>query len=216
MEYTLAKLLTVNAVSAALITGFLIAAKRLKFGRRIEIAVGAFGLLGWLYMQWWFWNRPDFDPSNHYPLHVCDFSSGLVVLAMIWPARALRSLIYFLAPSALLAFILPTGTADLGDLAFWLFWAGHIAIIGMFPYEVWVRGFRPAKRDYLFAVGFATIYFIIMFVLGWQMEWNYAYVGKKGPPFHMGGWPWHAPIMFALVNVAFYLLYIAGRQKHAG
>jgi len=213
MEYTLTKLLAVNAVSLTLVGGFLFAARRFGFGRKIEVAVGFLGLLGWLYMQYWFWNRPDFDPSNHYPLHVCDFTSGLAVLSMLWPARWLRALIYFFAPSAILAFVTPTGTADLNDFAFWLFWGGHIAIVGMFAYEIFIRGFRPTKRDYLFAAGFAAVYFVTMFFLDWQLGWNYAYVGKEGPPFPMGGWPWHAPLMFLLANVLLLLLWLGGRRR---
>lgn len=213
MNYSPEKLIMVNLASGALVGTFLYLAKRLGVDRRLEIGLGAIGLVGWVYMQWWYWTRTDFDPANHYPLHVCDFTSGLAVLSMLWPARWLRTLIYFLAPSAILAFLTPTGTADLGDLAFWLFWGGHIAIIGMFAYEVLIRGFRPKRRDYLFAVGFATVYFVAMFLLDWRQGWNYAYVGEEGPPFPLGGWPWHAPVMFALANIFFYILWLLGRDR---
>lgn len=215
MEYTLPKLLAVNVISFMLITAFVVAAKRLRFGRRTEVAMGLLGLVSWLCMQWWSWHRPDFDPTNHYPLHVCDVSSGLAVLAMLWPARGLRSLVYFVAPSAILAFIIPTGTADPGDVAFWVFWGSHIMILGMFAYEVWFRGFRPTKRDLRFAAGIACIYFVCIFLLDWQLGWNYAYVGKEGPPFPMGGWPWHAVVMYALANLTIWLLWVVGRERRS-
>ena len=212
MEYTLTKLLAVNAVSFALVAAFLVAARQLKWGRRTEIALGIIAVAGWCYMQYWYVTRPDFKPTDDYPLHVCDFSAAFAALSLLLAWRPMKTLLYFTAPFAVMAFITPTTEAYPNETAFWLFWIGHACILGLMAYIVWIRGYRPARRDFQFAILVGTIYFLAMFGCNWAFDFNYAYVGKKGPPFPLGGWPWHGLVIYIIMLLVFLFLWKVGSR----
>lgn len=212
MEYTLSKLLAVNGLSLVLVVGFLFAARTLNWGRRTEIALGVLAVAGWCYMQYWYLTRPDFKPTDDYPLHVCDFSAAFAAFSLLFSWRWLRTLLYFTAPFAVMAFITPTTEAYPNETAFWLFWIGHACILGLMAYMVWIRSYRPTTRDYRLAVVVGSAYVLAMFGCDWAFDWNYAYVGKTGPPFFLGGWPWHGLVIYAIMNLVFTLLWLAGRR----
>lgn len=215
MAYSLGQLALVNAVSAGIIGASLWAVHRFGRSRNAEWRLGVFGLVAWAILQVWYWTRPDFDPAKHHPLHACDISSLVTGFALLLPPghwqRRARTLVYFLAPFGFLAFVIPTGPVpELANPEFWMFWGYHIWIVLGFGIVVWIADYRPSRPDYLFVVGFAMVYFAVMWALGWRLGWNYGYLGPEGPPFFLGGWPWHAPVMLVIANIALFGLWRLG------
>jgi len=153
-----------------------------------------------------------FDYQTALPLHICDLGMFMVPGALLLRWRWLRAMGYFwgLGLSSL-SFIYPDLHFGPADFQFWVFWAGHAAIIGPALYDISARGFRPHWRDWWFAVKFSIVYVAIMFPIDAFLHLNYGYVGKMqaGPPSPLdalGPWPWRVPIMFALAMVVMFLL----------
>jgi hypothetical integral membrane protein (TIGR02206 family) len=161
-----------------------------------------------------------FDYRTALPLHICDFVMFIAPLALILKYRPLRAIAYFwgLGLSSL-AFIYPDLQYGPADFQFWVFWAGHLAILGPALYDVTARGFRPHAHDYRFAVIFSTIYLAIIFPIDARFHLNYGYVGRtfkgqRSPFDYLGPWPWRVPVMYVLAMLMMFLLYIPWAMFH--
>ena len=110
-----------------------------------------------------------------------------------------------------LSFVYPDLHFGPADFQFWVFWAGHAAIIGPAIYDISARGFRPHWADWLFAVKFSIVYVAIIFPVDAFFHLNYGYVGKsyqggRSPIDSVGPWPWRVPFMFICAMVIMVLL----------
>lgn len=166
-----------------------------------------------------FWLTPAyFDWKLTLPLHWCDIAGLVGPIALLWPKRALRALLYFwvfgLSTQAL---VQPTVREPTVTLKFVLFWLTHGTIVWCAVYDLAVRGFRPTWRDWRTAVLVSLGYMVFIATVDGLMGWRYAFVGPdyEGQPAILdffGPWPMRLiPMVFA-VAAMYTLLWWLGRQ----
>ena len=153
-----------------------------------------------------------YDPTWSLPLHVCDFAILAVPVALATNWRPARALAYFwgigLSSQGFFTPDLRDGPARLG---FWLFWTAHYVVVGGPVYDVAGRGYRPAWRDWLFAVAASVVYAIVILPFDVWFNLNYGYIGpsKPGQPSLvdvLGPWPRRVVVMWVLAVVVMTLL----------
>jgi len=152
-----------------------------------------------------YWLLPaNFDLNYSLPLQLCDLAAFVAPIALLTQRRELRTLLYFWGIGlSTQAFFTPIVTTGLASLHFWLFWIGHVVIVGSAIYDVAVRGYRPSVRDLAFASAFSVVLTLAMVGLNIAMGSNYLYVGDSSPENptlvdKLGPWPWRIPPMMAL------------------
>src|SRR5579872_6970138 len=132
--------------------------------KRLDRAIGWVALAAACFVQIATLLPSRFDYRTALPLHICDFGMFIVPGALLLRWRSLRAMAYFwgLGLSSI-SFIYPDLHFGPADFQFWVFWAGHAAIIGPAIYDISARGFRPHWGDWLFAVKFSIVYVAIIF-----------------------------------------------------
>lgn len=147
------------------------------------------------------------------PLQLCDLAAFVAAFAMLTQRRWLRTLLYFwgfgLSTQAFATPIIHEGAAS---LRFWMFWIGHVAIVGSAVYDVLVGGYRPAWRDVVVAMGLTVAWGAVVFTLNVAAGTNYGYIGDTTPENativdKLGPWPGRVAIMGCIVLVDFLLLW---------
>jgi len=147
------------------------------------------------------------------PLQLCDLAAFVAAGAMLTPARWLRTLLYFWGIGlSTQAFATPIIHDGLGTLRFWMFWIGHVAIVGSAVYDIVVGGYRPGRRDLLTAIALTAAYAAVVFILDIIAGTNYGYLGNTRPDNptiidRLGPWPGRVAIIAAIVLADFVLLW---------
>lgn len=182
--------------------------------RIMDKSLGWLGLAAALFVQATTLWPTRFDYRTALPLHICDIVMFVAPAALVWRWRRLRAIAYFwgLGLSSL-SFVWPDLRFGPGDFQFWVFWAGHVTIVGTALYDITARGFRPNWHDWRFAVWSGLVYVAVMFPLDALLHVNYGYVGRtyqgQQSPFDLlGPWPWRVPMMFMMANVVMLLLFV--------
>jgi len=208
MSYTLTRVVQIDALCLLGVGLVLLLLHRWRPSRTVEQGIGLVALLLWLGMQFWYMTRIDLDIATNLPIYLCDLAALVGALMLIARWRLLRGLFLFMAGFAVFVFIWPVGDDNPGVPAFWFYWLSHTAIVGLQLYDVLLAGYRPDGRALRFAALVLSVYFFTMLGLNLLMGWNYAYLGRAGPPMSMGGWPWHIVIGFAVGHLVIFLLWL--------
>lgn len=141
------------------------------------------------------WVAPMEFEDDVLPLHVCDIAAWVAPIALATQARWVRAWLYFWAIGlSTQAFFTPVVREGLGSAHFWLFWVGHLQIVGSAIYDVAVLGFRPRIRDLAVVVTISLVYGAVVLALDVAFGWNYGYLGASAPDSptlidHLGPWP---------------------------
>lgn len=173
--------------------------------RRLDLSLGMVIIALWVVGNGWWLLPPRLDPARSLPLHVCDVTSLLAGVVLVSPRRPLRALLYFWGIGmSLQALVTPEIAFGPDAIWFWLFWMSHAAIIGIAVYDIAVRGFRPAWKDFRTAVGAGLVYLAVVFTINVIFGYNYGYVGNARPGEasiidFLGPWPQRVVLMVALV-----------------
>jgi hypothetical integral membrane protein (TIGR02206 family) len=173
-------------------------------GMVLDHALATGCLSTWIIINGW-WLLPwNFNLGYSLPLHVCDITCLLAPLVLLWPARWMRAILYFWGIGlSLQGFIQPDLRDGPARLGFWFFWANHFVVVGIAIYDL-ARGYRPAWRDFAFAVAATVVYLGVVLPIDIIWEVNYGYVGPVKPlqPTlidQLGPWPWR---VFVLIGLA--------------
>jgi hypothetical integral membrane protein (TIGR02206 family) len=175
------------------------------FEPRLRSGWIAFTLLWQVGSVIWWVAPMDFN-EDVLPLHVCDIAAWVAPLALWTQARWLRAWLYFWAIGlSTQAFVTPVLRDGLAYPHFWLFWVGHLQIVGSAIYDVAVLGYRPKIRDLAVVITISVVYGVFVMALNLTFGWNYAYIGKGAPDAptlidHLGPWPFR---VLPLVSLAF-------------
>lgn len=160
------------------------------------------------------WYLVHWDLQDSLPLHVCDLAGWIAPLAL-WTQRWwLRALLYFwVIALSTQAFATPVVQDGVGRLQFWLFWIGHLQIVGSAIYDAAVLGFRPRFRDFLFAAVTLGAYGVVMLGFDLAFGTNYGYVGRSNPSAptiidHLGPWPGRVFLLYGLALIAMALTWV--------
>lgn len=192
---------------------------------RLDLILGVAIIGLWTFGNGWWLLPPRLDPARSLPLHVCDITSLLAGVVLLLPRRPLRALLYFWGIGMSLQALL---TPEIGfgpdTIWFWLFWMSHAAIVGIAVYDIAVRGYRPAWKDFQIAVGVGLVYLAIVFTINVMFGYNYGFVGDARPGEvsvidFLGPWPQRVALMAALVIGVMALLmlpwHFSGKRREA-
>ncbi len=208
----------VTLVAVVLILGSCILGRRWRATGRdrseIRLRGGWVGFtIGWQALAT-LWYLVHWDVGVSLPLHVCDLAAWIAPFALWLQVRWLRSLLYFWAIAlSTQAFFTPVVQDGVGRLEFWLFWIGHLQIVGSAIYDAAVLGYRPRLRDLIFAALALAGYGVVMLALNLAIGTNYGYVGRSNPSAptvidHLGPWPGRVFLLYALAVVAMVLTWV--------
>lgn len=137
----------VALVCAGLICGSVVLGRRWR-GGAAELRLRWAWILGTVAWQgaavvYWL-SPPHFDPRESLPLHLCDLAAWVAPAALATRWAAARALLYFWAIGlSTQAFFTPVVRSGYGTYEFWLFWVGHVQIVGSAVYDAAVLGYRP-------------------------------------------------------------------------
>jgi hypothetical integral membrane protein (TIGR02206 family) len=182
--------------------------------RGLELALASFTGAMWLAVTIWAVLPANYDPAFSFPINVCDLVALLVPFALVKPGNVSYALLYFWGLTlSVQGIITPDLSHGPDTLAFWLFWAHHVVIVGAALYVVIVRGFRPTLRHLGIAVGVGLAWLAIVFPLNVAFGWNYGYVGDGLPAQPslidvLGPWPLRVLWMVLLASAAMLLLLV--------
>jgi hypothetical integral membrane protein (TIGR02206 family) len=159
--------------------------------------------LGWSIAAWqafatvWRLLPGQWDLNESLPFHLCRWTGWIAAVCLIAGTRPgwrwTRSLMFFWGLGlSVQGFITPMWNHGAASMEFWLYWVGHLQIVGVAVYDMAVRGFRPRGKDLLLAVvagvGFALLVVGVNRALGTNYsylgEWNYdraSVVDRLGP-----------------------------------
>lgn len=160
------------------------------------------------------WYLVHWDVQVSLPLHVCDLAAWIAPVALWSQWRWARSLLYFWAIAlSTQAFFTPVVQDGVGRLEFWLFWVGHLQIVGSAIYDAVVLGYRPRARDFAFASAALLVYGVAMLGLNLWLGTNYGYVGRGNPSAptvidHLGAWPGRVFVLYGLAVAAMALTWV--------
>ena len=181
---------------------------------RAERAVGLAMLGVWLTAQVYWFLPGNFRIDEALPIHMCDLTGLIAPLLLLTGRRALRALLYFwgigLSIHGLLTPVLQDGP---GHIRFWLFFLTHAAIIGTAIYDLVARGYRPDRRDWVFATWTCAIWLGVVLAVDLSLGVNYGYVGNVTPERptvidQLGPWPLRVYKMIVAVIVLFTAMWL--------
>ena len=169
------------------------------FGR----SVGAALLLAWPVMQGYYL-LIEADWSESLPLHFCDLASLVGPVAVIWPRRTLRALLYFWGFGyTVWGVATPMLSDGPGTLNFWFFWLSHGGVLLLASYDLIVRGYRPTAGEFGRVCAITAVYILLIIPVNIVFNWNYAYIGPVDPtpgtPLDLlPAWPWRIGALMAM------------------
>jgi len=140
-----------------------------------------------------------FDLTRTLPLHICDLVPWIGVAALLSGRAWTFALAYYWGIGLSgWAFIVPVLTHGPAHLDFWLFWGGHLQIIGTAAYLVAVLGHRPTARG-LATTALATVIYSAL-VLPADIAWgaDYGYLGRSSAAEPFGPWPARVAVLVAV------------------
>lgn len=160
-------------------------------------------------IAWWLLPA-NYDRTLSLPLHICDLVVWLVPIALLAEWRWPRTLVYFwgIGLSAW-AFFVPVLERGPASPVFWLFWIGHIQIVGSAVYIGVAMGYRPRFRDLLIAVGAALAYVAVILPFDLLFDLDYGYVGRDttSAVARLGDWPARVVLLVPIVTLLFAALW---------
>lgn len=120
-----------------------------------------------------------FDLQDSLPLHMCRLGVWIAAWQLFTLDRRARSLTLFWG-IGLSAQIFFTPFIELGyaHLSFWIYWLNHVQIVGCAVYDIGVLGYRPDRRDFVFASVAGVIYALVTIRLNALLGTNYSYLGS--------------------------------------
>ena len=172
---------------------------------RLDRNLGLVMIALWVVSNGWWLLPPRFDAARALPLHVCDITSLLAGIVLLYPRRSLRALLYFWGIGmSLQAIVTPEIAFEPDTMWFWIFWMSHAGIIAIAIYDIVARGFRPTWADFRLSVLAGLVYLAVVLAINIALGFNYGYVGNARPGEasiidFLGHWPQRVVLMVALV-----------------
>lgn len=156
-------------------------------GGRREAAFGC--AVGWAIVAWqafatvWRLLPAQWDINESLPMHLCRWNGWIVAVCLIAGRRAgwrwSRALTFFWGLGlSVQGIVTPMWTEGAAAVAFWLYWVGHVQIVGAAVYDLSVRGYEPRRWDLRFAMATGVGYVVLTALLNRWLGTNYSYLGS--------------------------------------
>lgn len=194
-------------------------------GSRRELTLGVW--VGWSIAAWqafatvWRVLPGQWDLNESLPMHLCRWNGWIVALCLInghkegW--RWTRALTFFWGLGlSVQGMITPMWTDGAATVAFWLYWVGHLQIVGVAVYELVVRGYTPVRWDLRLAMMAGVGYALLTGTLNKVLGTNYSYLGawdyeRESIVNRLGDYPERMLAMGGGALVLFVLMFWAAR-----
>lgn len=146
------------------------------------------------------------------PLHLCDISIFLLVLALLTQRRFAFEFSYFFGIGGTLQALITPDLRDTWPSAIFLrFFVGHGGIIVGVVLLASTFRLRPYAASILRVFGYGILYMVAIALFNWLMDTNYGYVCRKPdqPSLldKLGPWPWYIVWAQAIIFVNLLILY---------
>ena len=147
------------------------------------------------------------------PMHLCDWASIAVMIALVWRQQLLYELAYFWGLAGTLQAVLTPDLSDQFPNPFFIsFFVEHCGIIVAVLFMTWGLGTKPLPGALWRVILWTQVYGICAGIVDWIAATNYGYLAHK--PIHgslldfCGPWPWYILVLEALSVILFSLLYL--------
>ncbi len=188
---------------------------------RFAVAVG-WSIVGWqAFATAWRLLPGQWDLNESLPMHLCRWNGWIVALCLInghkggW--RWARSLAFFWGLGlSVQGMITPMWTFGAASVEFWLYWVGHLQIVGVAVYDLVVRRYTPAWPDLRLSMLAGVLYALFTGTLNKLLGTNYSYLGewdyeRASVVDRLGDYPERMLAMGGGALVLFVMMYFAAR-----
>jgi hypothetical integral membrane protein (TIGR02206 family) len=153
-----------------------------------------------------------FDVSTWLPMHLCDWASIAVVLALWFRWQWSYELAYFWGLGGTVqALLTPDIVADFPSIWFLVFFIGHGAVIVSVMFLTLALGMRPWPRSLPRAFFWSNVYLLCAGLVDYLFDANYGYLREKPQRAslldYLGPWPIYIGGLEIVGAFAFFLLY---------
>lgn len=190
--------------------------------RRFRLAWGwsivAFGVFSNIW-----WAIPGHHaPDGRLPLHLCRVATWVAAAAMLTGARPWRAVLFFWGLGLCVqGLVTPLRLDGFASVGFWIFWVGHLQIVGSAVYDVVVLGFRPVVRDLRAAVLASWAYIAVVVPVNLVFDLDYGYLGRgeyrtRNVLDHLPPWPWRPVCFIAIAHGVLVLLWAVAQAISPG
>lgn len=176
----------VGVMALACVVGLRLRAVDRRDGGRREPRFGC--VVGWSIVAWqafatvWRVLPGRLDINESLPFHLCRWTGWIAAVCLIAGMRPgyrwSRALMFFWGLGlSVQGFITPMWDHGAASMEFWLYWVGHLQIVGVAVYDLAVRRFVPTARDLLFAAAAGVLFVVIVMGVNHGLGTNYSYLG---------------------------------------
>ena len=145
------------------------------------------------------------------PMHLCDWASAAVIIALLGGGQLAYELAYFWGLSGTFQAVLTPDVADTPTSPFFIgFFVDHCGIIVGVLFLTWGLKHRPRPDGVLRAFLWSQVYLACAGFINWRYHTNYGYLAAK--PQHsslldfFGPWPWYILTLEGL-SLVFYCFF---------
>jgi hypothetical integral membrane protein (TIGR02206 family) len=153
-----------------------------------------------------------FDVTTWLPMHLCDWATIAVVLALCFRWQLSYELAYFWSLGGTLqALLTPDIIADFPTIWFFVFFIGHGAAIVSVIFLTLALGMRPWPQSLLRAFLWSNVYLLCAGLIDYLFDANYGYLREKPQRAslldYLGPWPIYIGGLEIVAACTFLLLY---------
>jgi hypothetical integral membrane protein (TIGR02206 family) len=185
--------------------------------------------LGWSIIAWqvfatvWRVLPGQWDVNESLPFHLCRWTGWIAAACLIAGERSgggwrwSRALMFFWGLGlSVQGFATPMWNDGAATVAFWLYWVGHLQIVGVAVYDLAVRGFVPTGRDLRTAAAAGLGFVLLVMGVNHLLDTNYSYLGawnyeRKSIVDELGPYPERVFKMAGAALVLFVMMFWAAR-----
>jgi hypothetical integral membrane protein (TIGR02206 family) len=154
-----------------------------------------------------------FDVSTWLPMHLCDWASIAVVLALCFRWQWSYDLAYFWGLGGTVqALLTPDIVADFPTIWFFVFFIGHGTVIVSVIFLTLVLGMRPYPQSLLRVFLWSNVYLLCAGLVDYLFDANYGYLCEKPqrPSLldYLGPWPIYIGALEIVAAFTFFVLYL--------
>ncbi len=146
------------------------------------------------------------------PMHLCDWASFAVIVALVWRGQLEYELAYLWGLAGTLQAVLTPDLAYTFPNPFFIgFFVDHCGIIVSVLFLTWGLGMRPRPGAVWRVWGWTQVYVLCAALVDWSCNVNYGYLRAK--PLHgslldvLGPWPWYVGVLETMSLVFFAVFY---------
>lgn len=146
------------------------------------------------------------------PLHLCNLTLIMAVIAMTSGNRLFLNLTYFWSAGTIFALLTPEVKINFPHLLNISFFSTHFYLIFSAVYCVKAFNFKPNFENLIKAFKYVNFAFIIIFFINLALGTNYMFVNYKpsfrSPLDYMGPWPYYIICLEIITFICFLIMYL--------